>query len=320
MASAKNASLPAIYSGQGDANPSYSPEFEVPCTASYEFITPAIAKDMLAAGNRRNRELSIPAVTRFGGILDRYEWFYDSTDAIGLAADDAVVNGQHRLTVIAKGDKGVWCLVVRGVRPEVIQVIDQGTARSLSQTLALDGSYSEPSTTAGAVEWLYRMVYGLEKTMPTSQKPSVPQELQLLAKHPHIVDSIGAAANVSSSLRLPLTKGVLTAYHYAFASADPDLADDFFEKLASGAAIGDGEAVHMLREKFIADMAKPRDNRMARFEAAHYLVTAWEAARAAKPLAKNALKFIRAGSHATVVASVTGVDWLSDDQPAEEAA
>jgi len=39
---------------------------------------------------------------------------YDSTDAVGLAGDGAVVNGQHRLQAIADGDHGVWVLVVRG--------------------------------------------------------------------------------------------------------------------------------------------------------------------------------------------------------------
>lgn len=308
--SAKAVAAKATPSANG-ANPSYDPKFKVPCTAGWEFITPDKARDMLAAGNRQNREVRRPPVAQLRGALDRQEWFYDSTDGIGLAHDGAVVNGQHRLTTIAEGEQGVWCLVLRNVRPEVVQVIDQGIPRSLSQTLAIMGGFAEPNTTSTAVKWLYRMVHGLEKHVPGSFKMTVQQGLELLAEHPHLEDSLDAAGSVRPVVP-SMSKGALAAYHYTFASVDPDMADEFFARLASGVHVGQNEPVYALRERFIANLS-PKvsdDKKLKEWEAAHFLVTAWEATRAKHYITSRDLRFVRAGSRATSVAVVGGVPWL----------
>jgi hypothetical protein len=300
-------------------NDSYNPDFQVPATAGYEFITPDIAKAMLEAGNRNNRHVGIPPVNRLRGAMDRYEWMYDSTDAIGLADDGAVVNGQHRLTTIKDGDKGVWMLVVRGVRKEVIRVIDQGIGRTLTQTLTIDGGYVEPGTTATAIKWLYRMGLGLERQVPGALLPTIPQELALLTEHPHIVDSLESAGRVYARLKV-LSKGILTAYHYVFATVDPDLAETFFDKLATGIGASNGDPAHVLRERWVKDMGLPNDKKLRPFEAAHFLVLAWEAERAGEQLDAKKLRFTKSGKSATKVATPGGVDWLGTmPEPEEDA-
>lgn len=279
-----------------------------------EEISPETAKAMLAAGNRKNRHLSEPAVRRLGGIIDRGEWMEDSTDAIGLAADGAVVNGQHRLETIARGNVTVRALVLRGVRPSVIKIIDQGMSRNLTQMLQIDGTYPEPGTIATAVTQLYKMAGRFERTMPTDHKPTIPQLLELLAAHPHLVDSLDAAGSVRSRFKV-LYKGELAAYHYAMAEADSDLADEFFGQLGTGLDLAEGSPAYLLQEKFGQDMLKPPGKAMDKWEAITCLVRAWEATRAGqKPLAKVLFKVTRSGSKATVVPTISGVTWLTDTE------
>jgi hypothetical protein len=288
-------------------NPSYDPDHQVPCTAAFEFITPELAKEMLGAGNRKNRRLNDRQVTRLRGIMDRDEWMYDSTDAIGVATDGAVVNGQHRCETIAASDRGVWCLVTRGVRPSIINVIDQGASRNFTQTLQIDGHYADPQGVSGAVEWAYKMIGHFEKQLPLEHKPSVPQLLDWLAAHPRIVDSLEPAKRVKT--KLPMTKvGMLTGYHYAFSCVDAQLADDFFEQLATGLGIGDSDPVYTLRERLIKDQSLPNDKQLRAWQIAVLLVTAWEAARAGEKIPAKA--FAKAPVTATQVPTVTGVEWL----------
>jgi hypothetical protein len=302
---------------QPDNNHSYDPDFQVPCTAAFEFVTPEAAKQMLAAGNRHNRRLMDFAVRRLKGISERHEWMYDSTDAIGVATDGSVVNGQHRLHCIADSGIGVWVLVVRGVRPEVIKIIDQGMGRSLAQTLAIQGGFADPRATATALEWMYKMTGHFEKSMPTEADPTQPQLLQLLEEHPHVVDSVEPAKAVQVKVNV-LSRGVYAAYHYAMSCADPDLADEFFTQLATGLEVGDGDPAYVLRERFTADRLKPADKQLRKWEAMAFLVIAWEAARRGEALSARQLRITRSGRGAQQVPTVQGVDWLGTVAPPAE--
>jgi hypothetical protein len=282
---------------------------EIKHACAIEEITPEEAKRMLATGNRKNRRLSEPSVRRLEAVIARGEWMPDSTDAIGLAADGSVVNGQHRLEAISRSNVSVRALVVRNVSPDVIKIIDQGMSRNLAQTLQIDGGYTEPGTTATAADWLYNMIGRFEKSRPTEYKPTVPQLLELLAEHPHLTDSLDPAGMVHSRDK-HLTKGVLCAYHYAMASADPDMADEFFSQLATGLDVVEYSPVYVLREKYNQDSQRPAEKQMKKWEAAAYLVMAWEASRRGAALSSKQLKVIRSGPRATAVPTVSGVPWL----------
>jgi hypothetical protein len=290
-----------------NSNPSYDPEFSIPCTAGWEFITPDRAKQMLDAGNRRNRKLSHGHVQRLRHVVERGEWMFDSTDAIGIATDGSIVNGQHRAQTIAEGDVGLWCLVVRGVRPKIINVIDQGSARNLTQTLQIDGSYVDPGAVSQAVDWAHRMVTRHEKTLPQEAKPSVPQLLEWLTAHPRIVDSLEPAKQCHSK-RLGLRVGMMAAYHYAFSCVDAQLADDFFEQLATGLDVGPNDPAYTLRERLIKDQSLAREKQLKPWQSATLLVKAWEAAREGREIPAKA--FAKPPTTATQVPTVNGVDWL----------
>lgn len=288
--------------------------FKVPAKAAFEFITPEAAKQMLGAGtNRKNRRVTPAGVTHIKGIIGRDEWMYDSTDAIGLAKDGSVVNGQHRLTAIAEGDVGVWCLVVRGVRQDIIKVVDQNIGRTLTQALEIDGSYAKPATQATAVKQMYNMINRWEKRVPTAYKATVPQALELLLQHPSLGDSLelGNKAYLKSKV---LPEGIFVAYHYAMSVADAELADAFFSALDSGLDIAEGDPAYLLRERFNAEALKPKERQLTHWQAMSLLVTAWEATRVGHLTAKET-KLLKVGRPlaAAPVPTVTDVPWLADE-------
>lgn len=289
--------------------------FKVPCKAAFEFITPEKAKQMLGAGNRRNRRVTPAGTLHIKGIIERGEWMYDSTDAIGLTAkDEAVVNGQHRLSAIAEGNVGVWALVVRGVRQDIIKVVDTNIGRTLTQALEIDGSYAKPATQATAVKHLYRMLNGWEKRVPTAYQITVPQALELLSQHPSLKDSLELGHKAWAKSRV-MSEGEFVAYHYAFSCADAELADAFFSALDSGLDITGDDPAFLLRERFNAESLKPQEKKLSHWQAMSLLITAWEATRVGHMTAKE-VKLLRGPTRplaASPVPAISDVPWLNGD-------
>jgi hypothetical protein len=272
-----------------------------------------MAKDWLNAGGAHNRKLIESSVARIKAAHGRREWMYDSTDAIGLTASGAVVNGQHRLRAIAEGAAGAWMLVARSVRPEVITIADQPMQRNLTQTLQIDGTYQDPSTTATAVEWVYRMIGHYERRQPSGARATEPQLLELLKAHPHIVDSVQLGSRAQSGAGV-LSRGVYTAYHYAMSCADAPAADEFFLQLATGLDVDEGDPAYTLRERLNSERRKPVEKKIKTWEAATLLVRAWNANQAGDRLGPRQLIITKSGPKAQPsVPHVPGVDWLSGD-------
>jgi len=274
-----------------------------------EEITPDRARQLLDI-NHRNRQLSQPAVNRLVEIIHRNEWMEDSTDAIGIDRDGGVVNGQHRLQAVIAANAPIRALIVYGVRPEVIKVIDQGRGRTLAQYLAMSGDYDEPSVLAGALEWIYRMQSGYERTMSQEVRPTVPQLLDVLTHHPKLVYSVAPAAEAKG---VGVDPKVGTAYHYAFADVNSERADEFFERLGSGEGLENNNPIHTLRERLIEDIrrkATPNGTGVHVWEKVAWLVKAWEAYRAGEELSPRQLKFVKSGPRAERVPHPTDVSWL----------
>jgi hypothetical protein len=283
-----------------------------------EEVTPALAQEWLDL-NHRNRQLSEPSVARLAELIRRGEWMEDCTDAIGLDTNGGVVNGQHRLRAIIAAEKPVRALVLRDVRPEVIKVIDQGRGRTLAQYLAMDGRYEQPTILAGALEWVYRIRNGHERQMSQEARPTVPQLLDLLSEHPNLPLSVGYAIPVWESLRVE--RKMLTAYHYAFATADSEAADEFFDQLSNGEQLLAGDPVYVLRERIVQNNAQPKDRHARVWEVAAWLVKAWTAARAGQDITSRALAFRRSGPRAEQFPVPADVEWIlaSEETPKQEA-
>lgn len=272
-----------------------------------EEITPETAKQWLGL-NHVNRRLADPIVNRITGIIERGEWMEDCTDGIGLDVDGGVINGQHRLNAIMNSGRTVRALVVRNVRPEVIKIIDQGRGRTFVQWLQMQGNIAQPNVVGPAVEWLHRMNHGLEIALPTANKPTIPQLLELFTDHPQIVFSVDPAHEAFRGLGGP-PKSMLTAYHYTFASVDAELADEFFTGLASGVDLPENSPTYVLRERLHKELKKDSANRVRNYVMCAWLVKAWEAARDGVEVNERQLMWKSAGRGGQPFPKVSEVPW-----------
>lgn len=105
--------------------------------AEFMTVTPEIAMDWLTR-NESNRTIRPYKVADYQRDIEAGNWTY-SNDAICLAPDGSLLNGQHRLTAIFESGKPSVLLVVRDMPPEARIAMDRGTARTVADLLSFTG-------------------------------------------------------------------------------------------------------------------------------------------------------------------------------------
>ena len=102
-----------------------------------ETINSAKAAELLQ-GNTRNRALNKRAVARYADQMRQGHWLIGN-DAICIAADGTLLNGQHRLNAVIEADVELQMLIRHGVSPDEIKAMDQGAKRQAADIATLAG-------------------------------------------------------------------------------------------------------------------------------------------------------------------------------------
>jgi hypothetical protein len=112
-------------------------------------ITPALAIEYLsrAASNRHLRRSRTDAYAR---DMENGKWLVTGQPILFTAAGE-LVDGQHRLQAIIESGCTTTFLIIRGVSPAAMKVIDSGVARTFSDSLAIDGLSTGVAATLGSL-------------------------------------------------------------------------------------------------------------------------------------------------------------------------
>lgn len=210
-------------------------------------LTPAAATKLLQ-GNTRNRKISGNRVEQYAADMRRGDWKFNG-EAIKVAADGTILDGQHRLLAIAEAEISIEVLLITGLPHEAQESMDQGRPRTLADVLKLRGEkYWIPLATAARAVWQYETYGRLIKVSGDGAQATVAQACRTLDRNPELRDSV-AYAFVRIRPWMPGT--FMCALHFLFATVDPQAADDFVDKLATGADLGRTDPVRVLREQLI---------------------------------------------------------------------
>lgn len=129
-------------------------------TYTTELITPQIAQEMLTY-NTMNRKVSQHYINHYAAAMKRGEWKLNG-EAILLAEDGTLIDGQHRLYAVIKAGIPVLFTVGRGVDKTAFCTINKGKTRSDGDVFSIDGI---PNSTAVAA--LVRRAMALKCTNRT---------------------------------------------------------------------------------------------------------------------------------------------------------
>lgn len=98
-----------------------------------KIITPEYAERLLEK-NTSNRNLRRDHVNNLARDMSEGAWRLNN-DAICIANDGTLLNGQHRLNAIIKAGKPIKMLVAEGFSPDSYKVLDGGAKRSVADQL-----------------------------------------------------------------------------------------------------------------------------------------------------------------------------------------
>lgn len=221
-------------------------------------ITPDIAKKLLGQ-NTKNRNISVTNYNKISEAMISGEWELNG-EAIKIAQNGRILDGQHRLMAAADNNLSFTTLVVYGLKDETQATMDSGKSRSASDVLRINGYTNSKQIAAIATalirkeRWNLRAAVTGGRSYPVTTK----QVLDKVENEPSIIE-LAKLTHRMSSIGLPgRITGVL--YH-TFSDIDQEDADDFFEKLETGAMLKDGDPILTLRNLLITLKTKEHGTR-----------------------------------------------------------
>ena len=235
-------------------------------------ITPEMARKLLEQ-NTRNRKVSNANYATVYEAMTSGEWELNG-EAIKIARDGKILDGQHRLLVCAENETPFQTLIVYGLESATQDTMDTGKSRTAADVLAIEGypSASNLATiTLGVIRserWgLRAATYGSSTAYPVTPR----QVLARVKEDPNLVDLSRYAASIRKCGLSAKIAGVL---YYHFSKIDADDAQFFFDTLRDGDGLVRGNPIHTLREHLLA----LRDNQRGKLNSTYMaavVIKAW---------------------------------------------
>lgn len=215
-------------------------------TAEWELITPEIAEALLKC-NHNNRNFRGNRVEKYARAMDLDDWGKTGQPII-IGSDGNLMDGQHRLMAVAQTQRSVWFLVVRGVEPRLMPVIDRGLARSGADALNWAGVANAPMTSAALRQLLVLVENG---SVRDTHKYALITDQELLDAYPHYETVISwaapLAARVNKAVKLAGAKYLTAMLWMSIHDCNPESLQVFTEQLITGADLAEDSPILALR-------------------------------------------------------------------------
>ena len=234
-------------------------------------ITPEVAEVMLRKKNT-NRTLKLSQLNRIKRALEQERWEINGETIIFDHAGQ-LIEGQHRLKAVVESGYTIRTLVVRGIDRERFKTMGQGSKRTAGDILGIQGVKNSRNI-AAALRWVYRY----EHDMMMNAHPNVTDDelADTITEHEAIIESLSFGVK-AHSLAAP---GMVTALHYLCSQRDKALANHFFWTFATGEHLEKGDAILVLRDRFLQGLGKRKARLILRDEQkAPMIVLAWNIIR-----------------------------------------
>lgn len=215
-------------------------------SAQWELITPEVAEELLKH-NVNNRNPRRDRIDKYARIMDLGEWAMTGQPII-VGSDGTVMDGQHRLMAVLRTGRSVWMLVVRGVDPRLMPMIDRGAARTGGDGLKWAG-HPYANMSAAAIRQLLVLFQG--KSVKDGHSYNAIADHELVDAYPHFEHVIAWAAplakQVNTALRVAPAKYLAATLWLSVNDCDPESIQDFSRQLISGADLPEGSPILALR-------------------------------------------------------------------------
>jgi hypothetical protein len=238
-------------------------------------VTPEMAADWLGMPSK-NRRVRQNRVREYVAAMQRGEWRLNG-EAFKFDARERLVDGQHRAIAVVQSDVTITSLVIVGVESDAFDTMDSGDVRQAADVLDIHGHANTSVIASAARMILVYDWYGDFQSVANRVKPSKHLILQTVESYPALHNSVSRARPLHS---FRSGKALFTALHFLFSTIDGDDADAFFDRLATGTGLTDGDPILLLRERMFANAASK--TKMQTNDTAALTIKAWNAFREGK--------------------------------------
>jgi len=241
-------------------------------SAQWELITPEVAEELLKH-NVNNRNPRRDRIDKYARMIDLGEWAMTGQPII-VASDRTVMDGQHRLMAIVQTGRSAWMLVVRGVDPSLMPMIDRGAPRNGADAMKWAG-YSHATMSAAAIRQLLVLFQGKGGKDGHSYNAIADHELvDAYPLYEHVIAwAAPLAKQVNNALRVPPAKYLAAVLWLSVNGCDPESIQEFSRHVITGADLPEHSPILALRSWAVnASVSKKK---MRRDEVLIAVVKAW---------------------------------------------
>ena len=218
-------------------------------------ITPEIAVDLLTK-NTHNRSVSQAAVAEYAKAMSEGRWL-ESGDTIRIAENGLVLDGQHRLYAIIESEKTQRMVLVEGLPVVAQTVMDTGRKRTFANALTIlkEKDANHLASIVAVYNLWTKGTRGATLTSFGTVDGVRPQIPELMAVFDADKDKFREAARRAGQLRraVPITGRVAGLVWILFSDLDEEDAIAFFDQLAKGNDLEEGDPIYTLRNRLFSD-------------------------------------------------------------------
>lgn len=221
-------------------------------------LTAADAEELLKR-NKHNRSIVETDVLKWAMEMAEGRWRYNG-EAIKIAQDGTILDGQHRLLALAMQDEGVVIevLIVTGLPNETQVTMDQGRKRGAADQLSLSGIDADRSfASAIRLFLLWSEGWMFKDTREVRARMTATRLVDWANEHP---DTIMLLRDGSRFRNIQARAGLVIAVYAMVAQKRGSvLATEFFQHLLDGVGLPAGSPILALRNR-LAKQAAERIN------------------------------------------------------------
>lgn len=244
-------------------------------------VTSETARRWLKA-NSKNRPISESTVERYRTDIENGRWVY-AADPIRFSVEGTLLDGQHRLTALSQiPDAQFVALVVTGLPNESQMFMDQGRKRTPGQQLSLLGikNYNHVASAAKMhIVWKSGLLF---KDNTKTNVITSPLIQEWVASNDDLVKLM--IENHTQILQNDAPPSVAGAAFCGFVEVNPTQAEVFFQALASGVGLAEGNSILTLDRRL--RRVRREGLKMSNRDYLAFFIQAWNAWRGDKKMTK----------------------------------
>lgn len=233
-------------------------------------LTPALAA-LLLSRNQKNRPISEVGLDRLKRDLLEGRWVFNG-ESIVVADDGGLNDGQHRCRAVVETGISIRMVIVFGPKRESRMTLDQGVTRTVGHYLTMHG-YSHANALAVAANYYCQMKERGRLSNSGKDRPTKTETLLYAEKHKGLSESVAYVSRPGAAALSSV--GMLAFCRYAFfEKAGDDPANEFMDRILSGAGLNAGSPILYCRNRLIETKGKANIH-----ERAELIFKAWNAWR-----------------------------------------